>query len=172
MVCMHLNTHAHTWTCDIHTLKGYEHSRCRVQGGPSKWGIWIKPQGTRKNHSKKERRGTGRSSVSGENRRNGLREVVWLPHGMMGAGEGKDAIFFHQCVSQSSGNGSNQGSCGHRSPGRGPQWSRWTVMLALWETWNRLSTRVLTRLRNELIGGGSGVTLALLAPVWAAWNAH
>lgn len=32
----------------------------------------------------------------------------------------------------------------------------------------QLSTRVLTRLRNELMGGGSGVTLALLAQVWAA----
>lgn len=31
---------------------------------------------------------------SGENGRNGRRRVVWLLHGIMGAGKGTDAIFF------------------------------------------------------------------------------
>lgn len=39
------------------------------------------------------------SSGSEENGRNGLGEVVWLLYGMMGAGEGTDAVFlFIQCI--------------------------------------------------------------------------
>lgn len=46
-----------------------------------------------KKESSKERRGPGRGSESREDGRIGPREVVWLLHGMMGAGGGTDALF-------------------------------------------------------------------------------